>query len=158
MFEHHACRAVRLISGLSLLFLSCATNRAGTSPTPIDEAKRVVQSHERNARAGDLDAIMSNATDDVVVLAPNTPLIQGKAALREFYASLLKAGAFDFGHDYAGAAVVADTVFLHGVARGTFTPTGAQPNRFANNFILVLRRDAGGKYKFWRISFGPSQP
>lgn len=153
---------LRIRSGLFLVFLalfvsSCATAPAGR-PTPVDEAKLVVQSHERYARSGDLDAIMSNAAEDIVVLAPNMPLIQGKAAFREFYASLLKAGSFDFGHDYSGAALVADTVLLHGVARGTFTPTGAQPNQFANNFILVLRKQPGGKYQFWRIAFGPSQP
>jgi hypothetical protein len=31
---------------------------------------------------------------------------------------------------------------------------GATP--FANNFIMVLKRDGTGQMKFWRVAFAPS--
>jgi len=140
----------------SFVFLACAsTNISPTSA--IDEAKAVVQSHEGFARSGDLDGIMSNAAEDIVVLAADTPLVQGKAAFRDVYAGYLKAGTFDFRHDYEGAEVVGDTVLLHGVARGNFIQSNGQTAPFANNFILVLKRQLSGKFQFWRIAFAPSK-
>lgn len=136
--------------------LGCASASAPQN-SAIDEAKAVVQSHERFARAGDLDGIMSNVAEDIVVLADETPLIKGKAAFRDVYAGYLQAGTLDFGHDYEGAAVVADTVLLHGVARGTLIPPSGQPTPFANNFILVLKRQPNGSFQFWRIAFAPSE-
>jgi ketosteroid isomerase-like protein len=136
--------------------VACASTNVPQN-SPIDEAKAVVQSHERFARSGDLDGIMSNVAEDIVALATDTPLIKGKAAFRDVYAGYLKAGTFDFGHDYEGAEVVAGTVLLHGVARGNFIPSSGQPSPFANNFILVLKRQPSGKFQFWRIAFAPSR-
>lgn len=141
---------------LAVLTASCATAAAVPDASPVDEARLVVESHERFARAGDLDAIMSNIADDIVMLVPNMPLVQGRVAFREYYASLLKTGRFDFAHMYAGAATAGDTVVLHGTARGTFTPNGAAPDRFMNNFILVLQKQADGKYRFLRIASASS--
>ena len=64
-------------------------------------------------------------------------------------------GQWDFEHDYSGAEVVADTVFLHGVARGTHTPADGGATPFANNFFLVLKH-VDGRFKVWRGAFAPS--
>ena len=116
---------------------------------PVQEAKAIVERHEVLVRQGDLDGIVANAVDDVVLLAPDTPLVEGKAAFREFYIGLLAMGKWDFGHDYAGAEVVGDMVVMHGVARGTLTPPDGEVSSFANNFLLTFRKQADGKYRFW---------
>ena len=145
---------------LMAIFLAafCASCRSTVahSADSIELAKSVVHSHEQFAQAGDLDGVMSNVAEDVVVLSANTPLVKGKSAVRAMYAELLKAGAFEFGHDYEGAVLAGDTVVLHGVARGTFTPVGGQPSAFANNFMLTLKRTAGGRFQLWRMAFAPS--
>ncbi len=122
----------------------------------VDEAKAVIASHEQFAKAGDLDGIMTNVADDVVMLAPDAPLVQGGDAFREFYTGLLRLGQWDFGHDYEGAEVVDDTVLLHGIARGTLTLNDGDTTPLANNFLLVLRRQADGRLRFWRGAFAPS--
>ena len=122
----------------------------------VDEAKAVMASHEQFAKAGDLDGIMTNVADDIVMLTPDAPLVQGSDAFRKFYAGLLGLGRWDFGHDYEGAAVVSDTVLLHGIARGTLTLNDGDTTPLANNFLLVLRRQADGKLRVWRGAFAPS--
>ena len=122
----------------------------------VQEAKALVAEHEALVRAADLDGIVANVAEDAVLLAPDTPLVEGKAAFREFYAGLLGMGASDFGHDYHGAEVVADTVVLYGVARGTLTPPEGDPEPFANNFLLMVKKQADGKYRFWRGGFAAS--
>jgi ketosteroid isomerase-like protein len=123
---------------------------------PVEQAKAVVASHEEFARTGNLDGIIENMAEDVVALAPDAPLVVGKEAMRQFYTALLSMGVWDFGHDYGRAEVVGDLVLLHGVARGSLSPEGEAPNEFANNFILTLRKQVDGKYRFWRVAFAPS--
>jgi ketosteroid isomerase-like protein len=144
-----------LFSVLSLAFVACATTPI-SQHAAIDDAKSVIQSHERFAGTGDLDGVMSNVADDIVVLADEIPLIKGRTAFREFYGGFMRAGTFDLRHDYEGAEVVGNTVLLHGVARGNFVPSNGRPVPFANNFILVLKRQPNSRFQFWRIAFAPS--
>ena len=123
---------------------------------PITAAKAVVASHERFAAAADLDRVMSNVADDVVVRVPNAPLVRGWAAFRELYRGMLALGRWEFGHDYEGAVAAGDAVILDGVARGTLAPKGGQSSKFANNFLIVLRKQSDGKFRFSRIAFAPS--
>jgi ketosteroid isomerase-like protein len=99
---------------------------------------------------------MSNMADDIVLLAPDSPLIEGKDALRVAYASFISMGRWEFGHDYAGAEVFGDFVMLHGIARGRMTPAEGEPVPVANNFMLTLRRDGSGRFRMWRGAFAPS--
>ncbi len=120
----------------------------------IAAAKAIIASHEVYAASGDLEGVVSNVADDVVGMFPGTPLIQGKTAFREFYAGLLKLGSWKFTHDYTGAAVDGDLVFLDGVSRGTLTPANSAAASFANNFMFVLKLDATGRYKILRGATG----
>lgn len=122
----------------------------------IPAAKAVLSSHEENLGRGDLDAIMSNMADDVVLVAPGAPPLAGTDACRGLYVDLLEMGSWDLGHDYHGGEVVGDTVVLHGVARGAFTPAEGDPESVANSFLLMLRPNSSGTLKLWRAAFGSS--
>ena len=124
----------------------------------IEDAKAVVASHEQYCRLADIQKVMTNIADDIVVLAPDAPLIQGAEAFREFYIQLLELGTWDFGHEYSGAEVIGDNAFLHGVAPGTFTPKNGAPRTFRNNFIHVLRPDEDGRLRIWRAAFAAEGP
>jgi ketosteroid isomerase-like protein len=120
----------------------------------IDAAKAVVASHEQLCRDCDLPGVLTNIADDVVMVVPNAPLVEGKAAFEQTYSSLFSMGRWDFEHDYAGAKVVGDVVILHGVSRGAFTPNEGEPAPIENNFLLILKR-IGKSFKVWRGGFGP---
>lgn len=128
-------------------------------PDVISEAKGVVSSHEEYAMGGNLDGVMSNVADDIVVLAGGVPLVNGKAAFRDFYAGLMASGSQEFGHDYTGGeALGEDVVVLHGVSRGTLTTNEGHVSEFSNNFVHVLRRAEDGRFKLWRATFAPDSP
>ena len=122
----------------------------------IEEAKKIVASHERFTAARDIPGILSNMAEDVVFLAPDTPLIEGHDAVRGLYEALFGMGDWEFGHDYAGASESGDLVLLHGVARGTLTPPDQDPSPFANNFMITTRRNTSGGMKILRAAFAPS--
>ncbi len=124
----------------------------------VAEALELIATHERLFEAGDLDAVMANFSDDIAMLAQATPILSGKAALRSFYQAFLGAGAWVFKHESAAADVVGDLVVLHGVARGKHTPSnGDSESTFANNFLIILRREAG-PLRIWRAAFMPGAP
>ena len=120
----------------------------------ITAAKAVIASHEELSRAGDLAGVLTNVADDIVLVVPNIPLVEGKSAFEKVYSNMFGMGQWDFEHDYSGADVAGDTVILQGVARGTFTSTEGETSPIENNFLLVLER-IGGSYKVWRGAFGP---
>ena len=122
----------------------------------IDQAKAVVRSHEGLVADGHLEGILSNMDADVVILAPESPLVGGLEAVRGLYAGLLAMGSWDFGHDYVAASEGGDFVFLHGVARGSMTSPEGEATAMSNNFMITMRRDAEGRFRFWRVAFAPS--
>jgi steroid delta-isomerase-like uncharacterized protein len=147
--------------GVLMRQITAGPGSASSSPESdvISEAKGVVTSHEDFAMGGDLDGVMSNMTDDIVVLAGGVPLIDGKEEFRDFYAGLMASGSQEFGHDYTGGEAIGDdAVVLHGVSRGTLTTNEGVVSEFSNNFVHVLRRAEDGRFKFWRATFAPDSP
>jgi len=125
--------------------------------TAIERAKAVMAAHDQAANAGDLDAVMTNVRDDVVALAPDRSLLEGKESFRAFYAEMLehgRPGTGDVVHSFTGAEETGDTVVLHGVAKGCLRPPGRVPIAVANNFLILLKPDETGAYKIWRAAFG----
>ena len=122
----------------------------------IEQAKKVIESHERFVAARDIPGILSNMAEDVVFLAPDMQLIEGHDGVRGLYDALLGMGDWEFGHDYSGASETGDLVLLHGVARGAIRPPGQDPSPFANNFMITTRRSPSGEMKVWRAAFAPS--
>ena len=154
--------AVQLNKGLLLLASLCAlTPFFSCAPGPpsdealITSAKEVVASHEREAMAGNLDGVMANCAADIVVMASGAPLVEGLDAMREFYGALLQAASVEFKHEYSGADVVGDAVVLYGVSRGTMTLPDGTSMPMENNFLMILRPDASGAMKLWRVAFAP---
>ena len=123
---------------------------------PIQEAKSVITSHEQYAKAGNLEGILSNMADDAVALTPGLPLIKGKQAVKEFYAGVLAMGKSEFSHLYDGADLAGDVVVLYGLATGKTTLKDGTVTALANNFLIVMKRQADGKMKCWRVAFAPS--
>lgn len=122
----------------------------------LGSAHRVMDAHEEAMKAANLDGVVANAADDIVVLLPGSPLIEGRGAFQEFYGQLLAAGPAEFQHHYSGEEVLGNAAVFHGVARGTATGSDGSPTAIENNFILVLKPDAAGQMKIWRIAFGPA--
>jgi ketosteroid isomerase-like protein len=118
----------------------------------ISAAKSVIASHEKLAAEGNLSKIVSNFSEDIVMLAANAPLVKGMESFKSFYSDLLAMGKWTFLHHYEGADVVGDSVQLYGVSRGELTVGGGDPEQFSNNFIITVK-DIDGKMRIWRAAF-----
>ena len=125
------------------------------SETLKSDAIALIEEHERLFESGDLDADMINFADDIAVLALDAPVLEGKSAVRDFYVNLMEMGTWSFRHNYSGADVAGDCVFLYGVAHGTHTPANGDAQfSFANNFLIVVRK-IERNLRVWRAAFMP---
>lgn len=121
----------------------------------VARGRAVVTSHEAYVQAGNLAAIMTNMAPDIVVMVPDSPLIEGAAACRAMYAALLEIGRWKFEHDYHGAHAEGAFVFLHGVARGSLTTPDGLSQPVSNNFQITLKLNRDNRLEAWRVGFAP---
>jgi ketosteroid isomerase-like protein len=77
--------AAAAVSALSLAAIAAAPALAQTEPTPTE----IVQRHMQFAAAGDVDSMVGDYADDAVVLTAGSA-VQGKAAIRTVFATMLK--------------------------------------------------------------------
>ncbi len=122
----------------------------------IDHAKAVIKAHETLVADADVEGVLGNMDSDVAFLAPDSPMVEGRDAVRSLYETLFAMGSWEFSHDYSSTSEMGDLVFLHGVARGTMTPTDQESVPLSNNFMITMRRDADGRLRIWRAAFAPS--
>jgi ketosteroid isomerase-like protein len=136
--------------------ISACRPSAPLTGDPVASARAVLSSHEQAVKAADLDAIVANAAEDIVVMVPGAPLMEGRDAVRQFYTQFLATGSTEFQHHFAGEQVVGQAVVVHGVAQGTTTGADGTVTPFENNFMMVLKPDAAGQMKIWRVAFAPT--
>jgi ketosteroid isomerase-like protein len=135
---------------LCVLVLGCSSGKS------VDDAKAVLKSHEEYVKAGNLEGVISNMTDDIVGVVPGMPLVKGKDAFRIFYANTFKMGKTEGTHDFHGAEAEGDIVILYGFAHGTLTRPDTTMVPLASNFLIVLKAQPDGTMKIWRLAFAPS--
>jgi uncharacterized protein (TIGR02246 family) len=123
---------------------------------PIEAVNVVIRAHEAAVRAGDVDAVLQNGTEDGVVLVANAPLVEGVEGVRALYTQMFAMAAWDYRHEISGTSVQGDLVVVHGTARGTMVPTGGQAIPFTNNFMLTFKRGPDARWRFWRVAFAPA--
>src|SRR5438270_13913970 len=80
-------------------FLVPALPACRPGPTPLTDADRnairtVVANFDKAVLAGDWPAVVSVYAEDGILLPPNAPAVQGRAAMQSFFSGLPKITAF----------------------------------------------------------------
>ena len=148
-------REMLFTSGGAIVALGAGDNANSAESQSVEAAKAVIRDHESKGHVGNIDEIVTNMSEEIVLFAPGSELVQGIESFRNFYQSILDMGVQEFRHDYSGHDVQGEAVILYGVARGTLTAPDSDPAPFANNFLIVLRPEHG-RYKIWRAAFAPN--
>ena len=117
-----------------------------------DDAAALMQTSRDWAKAvagGDVDVILSYWADDAVVMAPDQPAVDGKAALRAFVLGMEKIPGFSITWEPERAVISAsgDLGYLIERNRVTLTgPDGAAITQFGKA-VTIWRKDASGAWK-----------
>src|SRR5579884_746274 len=119
---------------------------SAAAPTLQDVARAIQElerGFERNANAGDAAALAEAFyAEGAQLLPPNSPLVEGKAAIRDFWAGFLAAGVSDA--ELRTGDVGASGSLAHGVGAYGFTLNGV---RHEGKYLVVYRRQSDGSYR-----------
>ena len=127
------------------------------------KAKEIIREQHHQATvalsAGDLDTMMAVYADGVVMLPPNEPARVGTAAVRSMWESVLETFAVDVSVDVEEVEVLGEWAFERGTFNMRLTPkSGGAPVDDTGKYLDVLRRQADGSWKYWRLCFNSSRP
>lgn len=101
--------------------------------------------------ANDLDRLMAAIHGQAVWLPPGEPPLEGRAAVRAFYASLLEDHQLEVHPELEEVLLDGPLAVVRARLRGRLIPraAGLDPLPFHNKFVNVYRRDAAGRWKLY---------
>ena len=135
-------------------------------PTLEDDLRaiRALNDHDvKAALASDLDAIVSQWSDDFVVLPPAGPIVRGRdanAALAEQGRAQMQAFVpVDYVVDFEEIEVAGDYAFEWGTFRSVARPAaGGDDITFSGKLMRILKRQADGAWKMHRTMLTADSP
>ena len=113
----------------------------------------------RNAMAKDADGLVDAFyAEDAQVLAPNQPVIAGKAQIRPFIRGLIDAGLTEMTLDPSLISGSGDLAYSVGKYRMTLHPAGADRIEDKGKYVVVYRRQADGSWRAVADIFNTNLP
>ncbi len=143
----------RTLAALVLSGLALSACQQG--PTPLTDADRnairtVVANFDKAVLAGDWPAVVSVYAADGILLPPNAPAVQGRAAMQSFFSGLPKITAFRQSVVEIGGE--GNLAYPRGTYEMTMMPAGAKaPLKDTGKVIAVWRKQPNGSWLVTRV-------
>jgi len=103
------------------------------------------------ALANDADLMMSQWTDDIVVLQPAAPIMRGRAAIAEAFRSVQRPEILEYVLDIQEVKVLGDHAFQWGTYRYSMRPrSGGEAVHTAGKIMRILQRQQDRSWKIHR--------
>ena len=101
------------------------------------------------AEGGDVERLLAFWSDDAIVVPPGAPVVQGKAAIREYVQKALAIPGFRIRWHPASATVSADGTVGYTTGENAVTVPGPDGKliTIAGRYATVWRRDQGGVWR-----------
>jgi uncharacterized protein (TIGR02246 family) len=147
MIIHRTFACITLV----ILVLSSCQRRSG----PLSDADRsaitaVVANFDKAVLAADWPAVLSAYTEDAILLPPNAPALQGRAALQKFFEGFPK--FTDFKQRVVEIDGRGDLAFPRGTYETTVNPAGTKaPLKDMGKVLAVWRKQPDGKWLAARV-------
>jgi|SRR5690349_10091749 uncharacterized protein (TIGR02246 family) len=103
------------------------------------------------ALANDAGLMMSQWTDDIVLLQPGAPIMRGRAAIAEAFRVVERPEIVDYALDVQEVKVIGDYAFQWGTYRYSMRPRGGGETVHTSGKIMrILQRQLDGSWKIHR--------
>lgn len=109
-------------------------------------------------RKGDLDSVMAVYADDVISQPPGQPARVGKAAVRSMWEEVLAGFHVQVHVNILEVHVTGDWAFERGTFEMQLSPKVGGPSINDTGKYLDVLRQAGGEWRYWRVTWNSSQP
>jgi uncharacterized protein (TIGR02246 family) len=111
----------------------------------------VTQRDVQFALANDAEGMMSQWTDDIVLLQPGAPIMRGRATIAEAFRSVEAPEISDYMLDIQEVKVCGDHAFEWGTYRYSMRPrSGGDMMRVSGKIMRILQRQPDGAWKIHR--------
>ena len=136
--------------------------RMTTHAEDLRELKALIDRTNDAENRGDANAFAAGFADDVVIMPPGQPPLEGREACCAFVSGVLSwvLAKFDRVLTYSSAElqVMGDWAFERGSYAHTFTPRNGGPvEHERGSYLSLFRRDAG-QWRIARIIFNLAEP
>ncbi len=130
----------------------CCIGCARPSFDPAAEAAKLLKRDAEWATAAggtDVDRIVSYWTDDAMIVPPGQPVVEGKAAIREFVARMQKIPGFriHWASEKPQFSPDGNMAYMRGVNETTMQGPDGKPTTVRGRGFTVWRRDADGEWR-----------
>jgi ketosteroid isomerase-like protein len=149
---------------VSLFIASCGGSKQ-TPPTTdtandSDAIEKLLAEIIVKANAGDIEAVMSNFTEDAVAMPADEMPVFGKRLIRPRIQTLFDQSRLTIFLTSEETAVSGDFAFARGYIGGKIWPKSAAPDRLIddNEYLTLLQKDSGGSWKIARLMWHPMFP
>lgn len=116
----------------------------------LSYARALILKYSEFVQARNIDAILDVLSDEATLQVPDTPLLESKADIRQFYEDRFAAGDICFQIDITDGKIVSDLCFINGHMTHTITREGAQDESTVLDFSFILKKEQG-QLKIWQI-------
>jgi len=141
---------------IALTLLSCGqqlnpvAEEKMSAEADIDAIRSLVDQYMTNFEAGDLDANYALFTDDMVLMPPNEPILEGKQACRVWALTWFQPEQYTFKETISIPMIEVSGSWA--IGRGTYeyqkTPkNGGEPLHDVGKLIWIFQRQSGGSWK-----------
>jgi uncharacterized protein (TIGR02246 family) len=139
---------------LLLVFAACAKAPDSSAGTPADVVaitalRDSIQAAETGGRP---DGMFAAFAEDVVVMAPGMPALEGKPAATEAMRGMFQAMSMSVQYASAEMVVMGDWAFDRGSYSGTMTPKAGGPaTADRGKYLWLLHKGPDGSWKYHRV-------
>ena len=103
------------------------------------------------ALANDAELMMSQWTEDIVLLQPGAPIMRGRAAIAEAFRSVQRPEIVDYMLDIREVEVFGDQAYQWGTYRYSMRPPeGGETVDTSGKIMRILQRQPDGSWKIHR--------
>lgn len=161
MFPRTLRGSVRLICLFSMLCLTGCNREGLVGPEREDVASITAVSKARADafKQGNAAGIAVHFVDDALLMAPDKPILKGKAAVESYYQHIFDEHNTDLKSYYEEVKVAGDFAYGRGFAEVLLTPKGGGPTRKSTaKYINILKRQADGTWKTTHDIWNGNEP
>jgi len=153
-------RILALFAVLVPALAACRPGPARLTDVDRNAIRDVVANFDKAVLAGDWPAVVAVYAEDGILLPPNMPAVQGRAAIQNFFSAFPKLTAFK--QSVIEIEGQGDLAYPQGTYEMTMMPPGAKaPLKDTGKVIAVWQKQPDGSWRvlrvMWNSDLAPAQ-
>ena len=108
-------------------------------------------------KRGDMDAVSDVYTRDAQLLPPDSAIVRGRTAIKEFWTGARQMGIREASLETLDFHQAGDTGYEIGLYTLRIQPDGGDESQAEGKYVVVWRRDADGAWK-WAVDIWNAGP